>query len=297
MGVERDNGLSSLLVDREPTRLCSGFEFTEGPVWVSERDALLFSDIPANAIYQWRPATQAAQPYRQPSGHSNGLTLDRNGYLLACEHSGRRVSRAAWLGPATAVASHWQDKRLNSPNDIVVHRGGAIYFTDPDYGFSPGEGEPGAVRELDFHGVYRISPAGELDLLTDTVNTPNGLAFSPDESILYVGDSRVRNVQRFPVLPDGMLGPGELFVDMGDDPREGVTDGMKADEAGRLWITGPGGIWVVDPDGSLLGEFILPELPANLTFGGEDFSTLFVTARTSVYQIRTRVRGIAPGSR
>ncbi|MEE8338039.1 MAG: SMP-30/gluconolactonase/LRE family protein [Dehalococcoidia bacterium] len=306
MRIENDEGLSELLKSSEETRLCTGFGFTEGPLWVASDAALLFSDIPGNRMHRWRPCSSEAEVYREPSGHSNGLTLDGNGNVLACEHSGRRVSIAPYDrdgGDVRPVAAALDGKSLNSPNDLVVHGSGAIYFTDPNYGIPrPGSarvmGDPDAVQELDFQGVYRITPGGTLELLLDDFLMPNGLVFSPDESLLYIADSSERRViRRFEVRPDGSLAGGEVFVDMSGDERRGVPDGMKVDEDGRLWSTGAGGVWVIEPDGHRLGVFELEEHAANLTFGGADFSTLLLTAATSVYSVETAVRGVAPGSR
>ena len=304
MRIENDEGLSDLIVSAEEMRLCSGFGFTEGPVWAPADACLLFSDIPGNRVHRWRPGLGEVEVYREPSGHANGLTLDSAGNVLACEHSGRRVSRAPFEGAAETVAARYEGKRLNSPNDLVVHRSGAIYFTDPNGGLRrrpPGEtpfGDPDAKQELDFLGVFRVDPEGALTLLLDDVPYPNGLAFSRDEAFLYVANSRPdRVVWRYRVGADGTLRDRELFVDMRDDEREGVPDGMKVDEDGRVWVTGAGGVWVVTEEGRRLGVMVLAEHPANLAFGGADFSTLYLPARTSVYSVETAVRGIAPGSR
>ncbi|MBM3140579.1 MAG: SMP-30/gluconolactonase/LRE family protein [Chloroflexi bacterium] len=307
MRIENDQGLSDLVASAEETKLCTGFQFTEGPIWIAADGALLFSDIPGNRIHRWRPGASAAEVYREPSGYSNGLTLDREGRVVACEHGGRRVSRAPYRatspdGAAADVVTSHDGKRLNSPNDLVVHSSGAIYFTDPTYGLPrPGAtrvmGDPNAKQELDFQGVYRLAPNGALALLVRDFTQPNGLAFSPDESALYVGDSQDRIIRRYLVAADGSLSGGDLFVDMRRDERRGAPDGMKVDEDGRLWTTGAGGVWVVAPDGKRLGVFETEEHAANLTFGGARFSTLFLTATTSVFSVETRVRGIAPGSR
>ena len=302
MRIDNDAGLSELLVSREETRLCGGFIFTEGPVWLPQHGCLLFSDIPANRIHRWRPGADEADVYRDPSGHSNGLTLDAAGNLLACEHSGRRVSVALYEQDAKALADRFEGKKFNSPNDLVVHRSGAVYFTDPSYGLmqprsGPALGDPSAERELDHQGVYRVGPDGSLALVVADFSQPNGLAFTPDESVLYIGDSQDAIIRRFEVAADGSLRGGTVFVDMRDDGRPGGPDGMKVDEDGRLWTTGAGGVWVVAPDGQRLGVFELDEHAANLTFGGAEFSTLFLAAGTSVYSVETAVRGVAPGSR
>lgn len=298
MPIERDDGLSALLRATEATQICTGFSFTEGPVWVPTDDCLLFSDIPTNRIHRWRPRMDVAEVYREPSRNSNGLTLDLDGNLLACEHSGRQITRATYGGPETTLVDRFEGKKLNSPNDVVVHSSGAIYFTDPTYGIRDSRAAGLEVeQELPHQGVYRLDTDGTLTLLDASFSQPNGLAFSPDETLLYVGDSQELIVRRFRVLSNGTLADGTLFVDMRGHERSGPPDGMKVDEDGRLWSTGAGGVWVVEPNGHLLGILAIPaEYPANLTFGGPDFSTLFLTAHTSVYQIETTVRGIAAGS-
>jgi gluconolactonase len=303
MRIEDDRGLSELLIGEEE-RLCSGFGFTEGPIWIPGDQALLFSDIPGNRMYRWRPGWTEAEVYRAPSGWSNGLTIDAAGRVLACEHGGRQVSRAEYDTPGAkrALATQWDGLALNSPNDLVVHSSGAIFFTDPAYGCdatrSPRFGAEGQTQELPFQGVYRIDPDGTLNLVVrDGFSQPNGLAFAPDESMLYIGDSKEKLIWRYEVRPDLSLGRRTLFVDQHADTRRGVPDGMKVDTTGRLWTTGAGGVSVLSPSGQRLGLFEMAEHAANLTFGGEEFSTLYLTAQTSVYRVRTAVRGIAPGSR
>ena len=300
MRIERDNGLGRLIAGNEE-RLCTGFTFTEGPVWVSSDQCLLFTDIPNSRIHRWRPGAGEVEIYREPSGRANGLTLDSDGNVLACEHAGRRVSRAPYGGgPAQTVARSHGGKRLNNPNDLVVHSSGAVYFTNPWLGEALQEvmGDPAAVKEIDFQGVHRADPDGSVACVADGFDFPNGLVFSPDESILYVNDSRTGEIRQFKVLPDGALREGDLLVDMTGTEGAGAPDGMKVDEEGRIWSTGIGGVWVLEPDGTVLGIFELDdEHAANLAWGGPDYSTLFLTARTSVYSVETSVRGIAPGSR
>ena len=303
MDIQDDRGISSLLIGAE-RRLCTGFGFTEGPVWVAADNALLFSDIPGNRTHRWRPGATAGEVYREPSGWTNGMTLDVGGHVIACEHGGRRVSRLAYGTPATTetLANHWDNRALNSPNDVVVHSSGAIFFTDPSYGSDTGREPPlgarGQKQELDFQGVYRIDADGSLHLVAPTGFTqPNGLAFTPDEAALYIGDSGERVIWRYEVNADLSLGARTLFVDQRGDARQGNPDGMKVDEDGRLWTTGAGGISVHTAAGEYLGAFELEEHAANLAFGGDGFSSLFMTAATSVYVIWTTVRGIAPGSR
>lgn len=291
-----DNGLSELIRPETAERVCAGFDFTEGPVWVASDDCLLFSDIPQNRIHRWRPGWTEAEVYRAESGQANGLTLDHDGNLLACEHFNRRVSRAPYDGEVSDTIESFEGKRFNSPNDIVVDFVGALWFTDPNYGLTTQRmGDFGAPQEIPFQGVYRAAPDGSVTCVARDFTQPNGLAFSPDQYLLYVNDSRDRIVRRYNVHPDGTLFDGELFVDMRDDPRPGVPDGMKADNDDRLRTTGAGGVWVVNPDGTRLGVLQLPEGPANLCFGGPDFTTLYLTARTSVYRVETLVHGVAPG--
>ena len=303
MKIEDDNGISALLVGEE-RRLCGGFGFTEGPIWVANDNALVFSDIPGNTMYRWRDGMADAEVYRKPSGWSNGMTLDRQGRLVVCEHGGRRVSRSEYANPAATetIASTWDEKPLNSPNDVVVHSSGAIFFTDPTYGADTGRvptfGQPGQQPDLGFQGVYRIDEKGVVDLVVpEGFTQPNGLAFSPDETVLYIGDSQERLIWRYEVGATLSLGNRALFVDQRGDARRGAPDGMKVDTEGRLWTTGAGGISVHAADGKYLGVFELEEHAANLTFGGPDFSALFMTAATSVYAIETAVRGVVPGSR
>jgi gluconolactonase len=265
-----------------PERIATGFEFTEGPVWHPD-GYLLFSDIPPGRIYRLVPGGEA-KVWREPSGNSNGLTLDAEGVLIACEHGNRRVSRGNG-GEAATLADSYEGKRLNSPNDVVVKRDGTIYFTDPPYGISPGE------QEQPHNGVYRLTPGDEPELLSTDLDRPNGLAFSPDESVLYVGDSGQRKLHAFDVRTDGTLANFRLVADMNHE-EPGSPDGMKVDEEGRVFITGATGVWVFEPDGVHLGIIATPETPANCAWGDEDRRTLYITARTSVYSVRVKTPGL-----
>ncbi|MBH40903.1 MAG: gluconolactonase [Chloroflexi bacterium] len=289
-------GVDQLLTSTKEQLLCTGFEFTEGPIWLLSENCLLFSDIPGNRIHRWESGSNTTSVYREPSGHSNGLTIDADGRLLSCEHTGRRVSQGAYGEPAETLVDAFENAKLNSPNDVVVHSSGSIYFTDPTYGLRKPHGI-NAEQELPHQGVYRVDPDGTLTLLASDFNQPNGLAFTPDESSLYIGDSGDKTIRRFDVETDGSISRGALFCDMRNAEGVGVPDGMKVDEDGRLWTTGVGGVWVIASDGTHLGTFETSEHAANLTFGGPDFSSLFLTAQTSVYRLETVVRGVAPGSR
>ena len=294
----RDAGLHDLIAPDAPIeRIAGGLTFTEGPVW--RGGSLLFSDIPNKRIVRWRRLPEGPELTTYARGMSNGLTVDRQGRVLAAEHDGRRVTRVADDGTRTVLAERFQGKRLNSPNDIVVKSDGSIYFTDPPYAVQPST--PGVPRpagwwttpipgkELPFHGVYRITPDGTLHLLVDDFALPNGLAFSHDESVLYVDDSAHKHIRAFAVRPDGTLTSSRVLLDMAsEDP--GVPDGLKVDRQGNVFCTGPGGVCVCRPDGALLGRIVLPELPANLAWG-EDGSALFLTARASVYRLQTKTRG------
>ena len=303
MEIVNDDGLSALINTDSTMKLADGFYFTEGPVWLPAEQVLIFSDIPGNKTLSWRPGADGAEVYREPSGHTNGHTIDAAGNLLACEHSGRRVSRGAVGAEMQTLAGTFEGKKFNSPNDLVIDGSGAVYFTDPNYGLMQVPegrlpmGDPDAEQEIDLQGVYRVETDGGIMRVVDDFSQPNGLAFNPDGSVLYIGDSQDSIIRRFDVAADGSLSGGELFVDMRDDDRPGVPDGMKVDEDGRLWTTGAGGVWVIASDGQRLGVFEGKGHAANLTFGGADFSTLFLTAGRGVYSIETSVRGIAPGSR
>lgn len=275
--------------DAELEQLGTGCEFTEGPVWHAEGKFLLFSDIPANQMKKWT-AEEGITNFRVPSGKSNGLTYDKQGRLIAAEHANRRVSRTEADGTVVTIASHYEGKRLNSPNDVVVKSDGSIYFSDPPYGLTADYGIEGE-QDLDFQGVYRLSADGQtLTLLIDDFDRPNGLCFSPDESILYIDDTERMHIRAFDVQPDGTIANGRIFAEEeGDD---GVPDGMKIDVHGNVYLTGPGGIWIFDASGEHLGVLQISEQAANLGWGGDDWSTLFITASTSLYSIQCKVSGI-----
>jgi gluconolactonase len=268
-------------------QVATGFGFTEGPLWCG--DYLLFSDIRRNRIVRFRMRSEGPEitTYRSPSGNSNGLTIDRSGRLGVCEHSGRRVTRTEVDGSVSILAERYDGRRLNSPNDVVVRSDGSIYFTDPSFGL----GSPPKWKELSFNGVYRITPDGELVLLADDFEMPNGLAFSPDEDILYINDTTRNHIRAFDVSDNGGISNGRVFIKM-EGEEIGRPDGMKVDQQGNVYCTGPGGIWIMQPDGKCLGRVMMPEQPANFGWSDRDWKTLYITARTSIYRLRLLVPGI-----
>ena len=280
-------------------RIAGGFEFTEGPVWTRD-GALLFSSPNTNAIYRWTPAGTVSV-FRTKSGYSgtdigrfqqpgsNGLTFSPDGLLTICQHGNRRVIRVNPHGDVTVLADSFAGKRLSSPNDLVYRSDGTLFFTDPPFGL-PGQFED-PDRELSFSGVFRVRD-GEVTLLTDELEGPNGLAFSPDERRLYVGNWDFDRTVVMRYDPD--TGAGEVFFDMSGAPGEDAIDGLKVDHEGNVYVCGPGGIWILSPEGEHLGTLHLPESPHNLAFGDDDSKTLYVTALTSVYRLRLNISGIRP---
>ena len=264
-------------------KVADGFRFTEGPVW-NPAGFLLFSDIPANQILKLVPGAPPAV-FRTPSGNPNGLTYDRSGRLLMCEHSNRRMTRLEPDGTLTVLAASYEGKILNSPNDRVVRSEGTIYFTDPPFGIPEGQ-----KKELPFQGVYKIAPDGKLTLLVQDFDRPNGIALSPDEKTLYVDDSVRLHVRAFAVAADGSISNGRVLAEL-KSQRPGVPDGLKVDRQGNLYVTGAGGVWVFDKAGKHLGTIVLSELPANCAWGDKDFRTLYLTARTGLYKIRLKIPG------
>jgi gluconolactonase len=269
----------------------SGFEFTEGPIWHPRDHFLLLSDIPANTRYRFDGKAMHAQAH--PSNKGNGMTYDAALNLLVCEHSTSSVVRfvGGADGPREALASHFEGKELNSPNDIVVSRSGSIYFTDPTYGRMPVFGVE-RPTQLGFQGVYRIATDRTVELMVDKslFTQPNGLCFSPDESLLYVNDTEQANIRVFDVMDGGILANMRVFAAGITDPDQaGAPDGMKCDEQGNIWVTAPGGLWIYAPDGTLIGKISVPEVVANLHWGGRKWRTLFITASTSLYAIDVKV--------
>ena len=294
MGIQvRDPRLREVMDEGEGLEQLAGdFTFTEGPIWHPVERHLTFSDIHANRQYRWSEADGVAV-YREPSNMANGNTYDRQGRMLTCEHATSRVVRTEPDGSVVTLASHYQGKELNSPNDIVVRRDGTIWFTDPTYGRRDGVG---VARELQlaFRGVFRMGPDGEdLTAVRDDFDMPNGLAFTPDERTLLVADTPRMHIRRFACDENGVLSGGEVFAEStGDGP--GAPDGLKTDSAGHVFCAGPGGVHVYHPsDGACLGVIETPAFCANFAWGGEDFRTFFLTASTGLYRMRVKVPGIA----
>lgn len=282
-----------LAPDATLEQLATGFVFTEGPIWDPGEECLLFSDIGGNARWRW-DARSGVSESRRPSNKGNGMTRDADGNLVICQYDPSGVVRESPNGQREMLASHYQGKELNSPNDVVVADDGSVYFTDPSYGRAGGHSLEGVrPRDLDYQGVYRISPDGEVSLVVsrDEFEMPNGLCFGPGESVLYIDDTPRGEVKVFDVDASGGLSNGRIFAVLRDDSRPGVPDGLKCDERGNLWVTGPGGIWVFDPDGTKLGLIEMPEVTANLNWGGPDWSDLYITASTSIYRLGTSVSG------
>jgi gluconolactonase len=285
-------------------RVAGGFEFTEGPVWARD-GALLFSSPNTNTIYRWSPG--GVDVFRSKSGYtgvdigryhqpgSNGLTFDPQGRLTICQHGNRRVIRVNPHGDITVLADRYDGRRLNSPNDLVYRSDGTLFFTDPPFGL-PGVFDD-ADKELPFSGVFSVDPrSGEVALVTDELEGPNGLAFSPDERYLYVGnwDPERKVVMRYELDAAGAVADARVLFDMTHADGEDAIDGLKVDVAGNLYVCGPGGIWVLSPLGEHLGTLRLPEIPHNLAWGDADGRTLYITALTSIYRLRLATKGATP---
>jgi len=285
-------------------KLAEGFKFTEGPIWVRDGGYLLFSDPNSNIIYKYTADGQLSV-FRQPSGYegadiaeygqpgSNGLTLDNQGRLTADQHGNRRVIRIEPDGSETVLADRFEGKRLNSPNDLVYKSDGALYFTDPPFGLPKFFADP--RKELPFSGVYRVAD-GRVQLLTSELTGPNGLAFSPDEKYFYLADwdEKRKVVMRYEVQSDGTLANGKVFFDMTSAPGEDALDGMKVDQQGNLYVSGPGGLWVLSPAGKHLGTIIAPKHVHNMAWGDEDGKTLYLCGRSALYRMPLKVAGVRP---
>jgi gluconolactonase len=287
--------------DARLEKLAGGFQFIEGPVWHPD-GYLLFSDPNANTIYRWAPEGSLSV-FRSKSGYtgfdigryhqpgSNGLTLDRNGLLTINEHGNRRVTRLERTGKITVLADRYEGRRLNSPNDLVYRSDGSLYFTDPPFGLPAAFDDP--AKELPFSGVYRVKD-GEVTLLTKELSGPNGIAFSPDEKYLYVDnwDLKRKVLMCYEVKADGTLTNGRVFYDFTKEPEPVALDGIKVDVEGNVYVSAPGGVWILSPAGKPLGRIVPPEHDANFAFGDSDGKSLYLTANTGLYRIRVKVAGI-----
>lgn len=303
--VERlDPKILDLLIrpDAKIEKLCEGFNWSEGPVW--KKGVLLFSDVPENIIYQWRPGETKASIFLKPSGAtgdttgfreqgSNGLALDAEGRLIICQHGDRRIARLAADGKSfETIADRYDGKRFSSPNDLVIAKDGAIYFTDPPYGLDKLNESP--LKELPFNGVYRVDKEGKVTLLTKEISFPNGIGLSPDEKILYVADSKEAKIFALDVKEDGTVEKQRLFFDAAPlraPGRKGSCDGLKVDARGNLFATGPGGVLVLNQHGKHLGTILTGQATANCGWG-DDGETLYMTADMFVCRIKTATKGL-----
>lgn len=278
-------------------RLWTGARWSEGPVWNAAGRYLLWSDIPNNRIMRFDDTDGSVSVFRQPSNNSNGQTVDRQGRLITCEHLTRRVTRTEFDGRITVIADQHDGKRLNSPNDVVVKSDGSIWFTDPSYGILMDyEGER-AESEIGACHVYRVDPDGTIQIVADDYYKPNGLAFSPDETHLYIADTGVthdadgpKHIRKHAVGYDNNLGGGEVFATCGN----GLFDGFRFDQEGRIWSSAADGVHCLDQTGNLIGKVLIPELVGNLCFGGEKLNRLFICGTTSLYSVFLNVNGVSP---
>jgi gluconolactonase len=287
--------LELIAEDAEVERIGTGFTFTEGPLWHPD-GYLLFSDMPGDVRRRWDEESGVTE-VANPSNKGNGMTWDLDGRLLVCEHVTSSLVRMDPDGTGSgreALATHYDGRELNSPNDVIVKSDGSIYFTDPTYGRMPGFGLE-REQELDFQGVYRLpAGGGELELVVDDFAQPNGLCFTADESLLYVNDTDRAHIRVFEVGSDGSLSGGDVLADgigTGELESGELVDGMKLDERGNIWVTGPKGVWVFSPEGEHLGVLEVPENVGNINWGGPDWNWLFIPASTSMYRVQTKVSG------
>ncbi|WP_024877392.1 SMP-30/gluconolactonase/LRE family protein [Saccharomonospora piscinae] len=273
--------------DRVVERIFDGGRWVEGPAYSPAWRCLVFSDIPNDRVLRWDETTGAVGVWQQPAGHVNGHTIDRAGRLVRCEQGHRRLTRVEPDGRLTVLAERWRGLRFNSPNDVVEHSDGSLWFTDPSYGIDSDYEGHRAEPEIDGCHVYRVAPGGEVTRVADDLVRPNGLAFSADERTLFVVDTRRKHIRRFSVGDDGALGGGDVFADC----TAGTFDGIRLDEHGRLWAAAHDGLHCFGDDGTLLGKLKLPQVCSNLTFGGPRRTVLYVTATTAVYSIMLNVSG------
>lgn len=292
MSVElRDERFRTVIGDQvELERLGTGFDFTEGPIWHPLEKHLTFSDMPGDHMRRWYPEGRI-ESFRKPSNMANGNAYDAEGRILTCEHATSRVTRTETDGAITVLATHYQGKELNSPNDIVVRRDGVIYFTDPTFGRMAYFGVE-REQELDCQGVYVSTPDGAvITRIADDFAQPNGLCFSADHSRLFVNDTERRHIRVFEIAEDGTASGGDVWTEVTGEG-EGHPDGMKIDSQGNLYCTGPGGVHVIAPDKTSLGVILMQEMTANFTWGGDDLCSLFFTSSTSLYRTRVKTAGL-----
>lgn len=268
----------------EVDKIAGGYQFVEGPLW-REPGYLIFSDINGNTIYKWSP-DGGKETFYTPSGNSNGLAADLQGRVLMAQHGNRQIARLEDDGSETPLATHYDSKRLNSPNDIAVKSDGSIYFTDPPYGINAWQ------EELGFYGIFRLTTEGELILLDNSLSRPNGIVFSPDESKLYVNDSQTRKIYVWDVKADYGIENKKLFATMTGN---GSADGMEMDSNGNIYSAGPGGVWIYNPDGALLDKIDVPEQTTNVAWGDLARNTLYITSGTSIYSITLNATGVQTG--
>ena len=278
-------------------RLWTGARWSEGPVWFAAGRYLLWSDIPNNRILRWDETDGNVSTFRAPANNANGHTVDRHGRLISCEHLSRRVTRTEHDGSITVIADRYDGKRLNSPNDVVVRSDGSIWFTDPSYGIMMDYEGDRAQSEIGACHVYSVSPEGEVRIVADDYVKPNGLAFSPDETALYIADTGIthdpdapRHIRRHEVGANGQLSAGDIFAEC----TEGVFDGFRFDRAGRIWTSSADGVHCLAPDGRLIGKVRIPEMVANVCFGGAKLNRLFICGTTSLYSVYLNVNGVSP---
>ena len=293
MSVEiRDERFRKVVGDEAPLeQVATGFIFTEGAMWDAKTSELIFSDMPGDIVRKWSELN-GITTYRQPSGKANGHYFDIEGRLLSCEHANSRVIREEHDGSINPMATHYDGKELNSPNDIVVKSDGAIYFSDPTYGRMDGFG---LLREqdMDYQGVFRIDPvSGDISLVASDFGQPNGLTFSLDETRLFINDTDKGHIRVFEVANDGSISGGDVWA-VPQGSGDGGCDGMKIDSEGNLYCTGPGGIHVYAPDATSLGVINVPEVVANFTWGDDDLRTVYITASTSLYRTRVNIAGLS----
>jgi gluconolactonase len=288
-----DDGLDNI-VEKNVSyeQLATGFDFVEGPAWHPAQNSLVFSDIIASVMYRWSDEG-GVSVFRKPSNMANGNTWDRQGRLISCEHASSCVSRIDGNGTYDVLASHYQGRELNSPNDVIVNKQGNILFTDPNSGRGPRYGVE-RDQELDFQGVFQLdSGSRQLTLLIDDFSKPNGLCFSRDETQLFINDTDRQHIRVFDVMEDGGLSNGRIWASV-DGKLPGVADGMKLDSKGNLYCCGSGGIHVFDLGARPLGVIPTPEVAANFTWGGEDLTELLITATSSIYRLRVKIPGFDP---